>query len=94
LCHAKGWKTPPYHVFSLTNFIDPYTEKVLFGDTITPIKNSKLGVSLDGTDCIGRYVPSAPMRVWDAGIPSIGKPDDSLGPILQKVDDAFKKMTL
>jgi hypothetical protein len=94
LCHAKGWKTPPYHVISLMDFIDTYTQNVVFGDKITLTKTSKLAVSLGGMDNFGRYVPSAPMRIWDAGIPSIGKPDDSLGPILQKVDDAFKKMTL
>lgn len=93
ICHGNGWKTPPYHVFSLIDFTNLHVQNVIFEGKITLAKSSRLAVALDD-DAIGRYVPSAPMRVWDAGIPSVEKPEETLDPILEAVDASFKKMTL
>lgn len=93
LCHDNGWKTPPHHILSLIDFTNTYTQEVVFGGKITLAKSSRLAIALDSDD-IGRYVPSAPMRVWDASIPLVGKPDDGLDSILRKVDENFRNMTL
>lgn len=92
--HRTSTKSMPEHlVLSLNSpfVIDP---SIIFGTTYRSLSADRLGSFLDSMDAMGRMMPHATMRHWDKGTPMMEKPDASLDPILEHLNQNFAELKL